>query len=748
MGGLSPGGGRWGPPRGGLPGGAGRGGVRRLGGRSLGGREGDWGGLKRWGALLLLLGVCGGLGAVVVVRRGSDPPWRAAAEVGTGRGGLLGRLSQMQERTRLAADLLPSNSPPTPPEGPPAGMRGGEDGAEYVHQEPGEAAQPSTPPAGVPARAPPSPPAGPQPAGPRPTGPARGLPRPWASPARPHAVPQVRDGAASPGASEEGLNPDEERGGAKRGSEELLRVGAAVQAVREKVEAEHAESMAKLGADGKLSSKSRMDHIQRMSGFLQESDKCLSGGPSSAEASSLTTQMLQTIQNVTMNADGGGIPEKYPTPKSFICSEPICYNANDVEHISILRTKRLFIAFNLKNNADLMPHFISELLRLVEHLDRDKVFVSVYESGSHDMTPQWMEVLSRVLVALEVPHRVVFGDLSDRLTKSSQNRIKFLANVRNRALEPLPVVQPDGSLGPVNPDAPVIARDADGSPSVFDQVVFLNDVYFCLGDIARLSANGADMACGLDFLTKDTKFEVCSANFGQYGYPNFGEDFQRARFYDFWVARTLNGQKFENCAPYVRDSPKEVLAMAAGHPFQVSCCWNGLAVINAEPLHRGLRFRSEAVTPNMQRYYVTKASSENPFEKGDACAASECSIMCQDLWGLGYEKIVVDPSVKVTYASSGFRLRENFWPRVTSTIKNYREYWRLAGGGREREADAPSDLFPPIDWQPLGPQHECCPMKVQSGLVGWETPGACYFEDTSAPHFFETTPKLPPLPTM
>ena len=150
----------------------------------------------------------------------------------------------------------------------------------------------------------------------------------------------------------------------------------------------------------------------------------------------------------------------------------------------------------------------------------------------------------------------------------------------------------------------------------------------------------------------------------------------------------------------------------------------------------------------MQRYYVTKASSENPFEKGDACAASECSIMCQDLWGLGYEKIVVDPSVKVTYASSGFRLRENFWPRVTSTIKNYREYWRLAGGGREREADAPSDLFPPIDWQPLGPQHECCPMKVQSGLVGWETPGACYFEDTSAPHFFETTPKLPPLPTM
>ena len=153
------------------------------------------------------------------------------------------------------------------------------------------------------------------------------------------------------------------------------------------------------------------------------------------------------------------------------------------------------------------------------------------------------------------------------------------------------------------------------------------------------------------------------------------------------------------------------------------------------------------MTSSIQRYFVTKGTSVNPFDNGDACAASECSIICQDMWALGYGKIVVDPSVKVTYASNGFRLREKIWPQTTSVIKNYPEYGRLKGEAVGRESDASSDYLPVPDWQPLGPVHECCPMKVQAGVVGWTQPGACYFEDTSAPHFFETTPELPDLPT-
>lgn len=528
--------------------------------------------------------------------------------------------------------------------------------------------------------------------------------------------------------------------------EEMLEVGAAVHKVRDRVKKQHDMDVEKLGSDGKLAPKAKLDAIQRMSSFLEESSRCFNTGPASKEAEAVMGQIFEMLSNATTEVDGGLGAGAFPVPKSFVCSEPSCYDAHDAEHIEVLRGKKLFIAFNLKNNAGLMPHYISEILRLVQALDRDKVFVSVYESGSFDMTSSWMELLDGVLEALDIPHRVAFGNQGDRLVKNTQNRIKFLAQIRNRALEPLAVVQSDGTLGRVNPDVDV-ARDSTGKPMIFDQVVFLNDVYFCLSDIARLSSNDGDMACGLDFLTRENKYEVCAAHFGKYGYPNFGEDFQRARFYDFWVARTLNGKKFENCPPYVRDSPDEVLAMAAGHPFQVSCCWNGLAVIRAEPLHRGLRFRSEEITSTIQRYFVTKGTSVNPFDNGDACAASECSIICQDLWALGYGKIVVDPSVKVTYASNGFRLRDNIWPQTTSTIKNYPEYGRLMGEAVGRESDASSGFLPVPDWQPLGPVHECCPMKVQAGVVGWTQPGACYFEDTSSPHFFETTPELPDLPT-
>jgi len=543
--------------------------------------------------------------------------------------------------------------------------------------------------------------------------------------------------------------------------EEMLEVGAAVHKVRDRLKEKrtrltekkkkHKVDIEKLDSEGELLPKTELDAIRRMisriDSFLKKSSRCFNSGPASKEAEAAMGHIFEMVGNATTEVDGGLGAGAFPVPKSFVCSEPICYDAHDAEHIEVLRGKKLFIAFNLKNNEGLMPHYISEILRLVQALDREKVFVSVYESGSSDMTSSWMELLDSVLEALHIPHRVAYGNEMDKLVSSNQNRIKFLAQIRNRALEPLAVVQSDGTLGRVNPDVDV-ARDRTGKPMIFDQVIFLNDVYFCLSDIARLSSNDGDMACGLDFLTKDHgKFEVCEAHFGKYGYPNFGEDFQRARFYDFWVARTLNGQKFMNCPPYVRDSPDEVAAMAAGHPFQVSCCWNGLAVIRAEPLHRGLRFRNEEITPAIQRYFVSGGTSTSPFDNGDACAGSECSIMCQDLWALGYGKIVVDPSVKITYSSSSFRLRENFWPQTTSTIKNYPEYGRLRGEAVGRESDASSGFLPVPHWQPLGPVHECCPSKVQAGIVGWNQAGDCYFEDTSSPHFFETTPELPDLPT-
>jgi len=50
-----------------------------------------------------------------------------------------------------------------------------------------------------------------------------------------------------------------------------------------------------------------------------------------------------------------------------------------------------------------------------------------------------------------------------------------------------------------------------------------------------------------------------------------------------------------------------------------------MTVLNAEPFHRGLRFR---------------------HNRGAECAASECSLMCKDLSYNGYVKKVIDPQVR------------------------------------------------------------------------------------------------------
>ncbi len=81
------------------------------------------------------------------------------------------------------------------------------------------------------------------------------------------------------------------------------------------------------------------------------------------------------------------------------------------------KRKRYFVAFNLHNNAALMPHFLTELTKFLSFFDLEggQVYVSAFESGSSDMTPAWMDLFDQVLDAYKMPHRVLFGDYDLRL---------------------------------------------------------------------------------------------------------------------------------------------------------------------------------------------------------------------------------------------------------------------------------------------------------------------------------------------
>jgi alpha-1,3-mannosyltransferase len=65
-----------------------------------------------------------------------------------------------------------------------------------------------------------------------------------------------------------------------------------------------------------------------------------------------------------------------------------------------------------------------------------------------------------------------------------------------------------------------------------------------------------------------------------------------------------------------------------GLPFQATSCWNGLVILDARPFYAGVTFRRN--------------------KKGE-CGASECSLLARDFWDLRHGRVVIVPSVKLTY---------------------------------------------------------------------------------------------------
>jgi hypothetical protein len=425
------------------------------------------------------------------------------------------------------------------------------------------------------------------------------------------------------------------------------------------------------------------------------------------------------------------------------------------------KKKKYFIGFNLHDNERLMPHFITELTHFLSFFSPEQIYVSAFESGSSDLTPLWMELLDKILDAYDIPHRLLYGDYDIRLKNSgmlgdmlgdmmNQNRIEFLSNVRNKVLEPLGILDDEkmwrthtiadvefhprsnsffgslfGSSSQGGKDKPDLSYDTsllakakdEEEPMEFDQLVFLNDVYFCVRDILHLLEHEADMACGMDFFPPKHSHTVpCTREVSGY--------------YDIWVGRDILGKRIHHCPPYIdgKGSPTLVRTFSQGVPIPVQCCWNGMVAMNAEPFHRGMRFRHVDVQAGQQRYWHKHGRSEAPTDLGEECSASECSILCKDLWVHNYTKIVMDPSVKVTY-------QEHFdW-----FVEGRQETWPVIDDGTRRLGLELGG----IPWATSPPrQAECCPMKNNKGFVGdilYGQKGTCYNESTADSNYIAQT---------
>ncbi|KAJ1719242.1 hypothetical protein LPJ53_005960 [Coemansia erecta] len=171
------------------------------------------------------------------------------------------------------------------------------------------------------------------------------------------------------------------------------------------------------------------------------------------------------------------------------------------------------------------------------------------------------------------------------------HRIEYMAQLRNKALEPLYL---------------------HSHTRRFAKVVFLNDVFFCATDVLELLSqariHGAHLTCAEDYQLRHGALA----------------------FYDTWVSRDILGNPFKPHHLNIADDATALVAHLNNRPYQVQCCWNGLAVIDAQVfMHpHDIRFRRSAP---------------------DECSASECSLLCNDMWAADMHRMVVVPVAKVAY---------------------------------------------------------------------------------------------------
>ncbi|TVY90868.1 hypothetical protein LAWI1_G005177 [Lachnellula willkommii] len=221
---------------------------------------------------------------------------------------------------------------------------------------------------------------------------------------------------------------------------------------------------------------------------------------------------------------------------------------------SIPPNEKVFIAANIIDGDLITGPWGKSLVDLVELIGKDRVFVSIYGGPTR--------ALEELADKLECQTSLVSEELSPldsdtipRTTlptgESRIKRIAYLAEVRNKALEPLQILL-----------------------TKFDKVLFINDVFYSAEDAARLL-----WGTNVDKSGKSVYKAAC------------GTDFVSSwKFYDTFATRDSEGYSigvpiypwFANEGDAI--SRKDVLA--GRDAVRVKSCWGGMIAFDARYLQR------------------------------------------------------------------------------------------------------------------------------------------------------------------
>uniref|UniRef100_V5EJG4 CAP59 (Required for capsule formation) n=2 Tax=Kalmanozyma brasiliensis (strain GHG001) TaxID=1365824 RepID=V5EJG4_KALBG len=300
----------------------------------------------------------------------------------------------------------------------------------------------------------------------------------------------------------------------------------------------------------------------------------------------------------------------------------------------------VFIAVNLYNSEHLFPAFSDNLLQVVHHLGEENVFISIYESNSHDRTKQLLSQFERELHLRGIQNSI---RMLDNNRRNDMDRIERLALIRNEALNPIQ----SGVHG-------LHGR-------TFSKLLWLNDIFFRPESVLELfSTNGGrfDQVCGLDYLPLG--------------------------FYDTWVMRDVEGNRQTPLWPYFH-LESDIARLRKGELIPVNACWNGMTIFDAKWF---LPTSNSTAQPGVDDGPIR-------FRTHPECLASECLLPSYDIHVRSKQRpqIFVNPRVVATYQWRDYLMYDwimrsnivNIWSRIWQDLISHSLFGFFVEIGRKKD---------------------------------------------------------------
>lgn len=300
----------------------------------------------------------------------------------------------------------------------------------------------------------------------------------------------------------------------------------------------------------------------------------------------------------------------------------------------------VYIAANIIDEDLIKGSWGKSLLELVDLIGKDRVFVSIYGGPSAALKELEAKLPCEKSVISQEDDPIPLSEIPHTKLPTGESRIKriaYLAEVRNKALEPL-----------------------DTLTKKYDRVLFINDVFFAPMDAARLlwgtnlNADGkADYkaVCGTDFVTS-------------------------WKYYDTFATRDLEGYSIGvPIFPWFAGEGDAITrkdVLAGKDAVRVKSCWGGMVAFDGRYLQRDLK--TPAPKPDQHLKTPSNAvgpptlplrfrSEPEPFVDSSECCLIHADIIAlppfpsisaaskKDSWGDG---IFMNPYVRVAYDSKSY----------------------------------------------------------------------------------------------